>query len=551
MARRILINATDPDESRVAVVADGQLEEIHFELPGRAKMLHNIYRGRVVNVEPSIDAAFIDIGTDKNGFLHESDIVAGFDRLFDAVIADEEASLDADEGLADVVAERAAVAAGAEGDVPPPAAAEKPRRRPRKRVAVADVLKKGQEIVVQVTKDSIGNKGPTVSTNLAVPGRYLVLMPALQRWGISRKIEDEKERSRLKDVMRELNPPPGTGFIVRTAGVDKTKAEIERDLRYLLKIWGAIAKRVRAGHGTALVYQESDLVTRVIRDLLDPETEEIVADTPAVAQKCRDFLKIVSPRLEGRVKLHAGKKPILHHYKIEEQIESIFERKIPLASGGSIVFDQAEAMVAIDVNSGRSKQEGDLEDTAYRTNLEAIPEIARQLRLRDLGGVIAIDFIDMRSEDHRREVERALRAAIRKDRARSKITKLSPLGIVEMTRQRVGPGIARTFLAQCPHCDGSGFVRTVPFLASACLRRLRIALASARGEGVEARVRPEVAAYLHNEKRSTLTALEQETGKSVRIVASEELKAGEAQVSQIRDDGRREPETDDFGDVEE
>jgi ribonuclease E len=348
--------------------------------------------------------------------------------------------------------------------------------------------------------------------------------------------------------MRELNPPPGTGFIVRTAGVDKTKAEIERDLRYLLKIWGVISKRVRSGHGSALVYQESDLVTRVIRDLLDPETEEIVADTPAVVQKCRDFLKIVSPRLESRVKLHSGKKPILHHYKIEEQIDSIFERKIPLSSGGSIVFDQAEAMVAIDVNSGRSKQEGDLEDTAYRTNLEAIPEIARQLRLRDLGGVIAIDFIDMRTEEHRREVERAVRAAIRKDRARSKITKLSPLGIIEMTRQRVGPGIARTFLEKCPHCEGSGFVATVPFVASACIRRIRVALSSSRGEGVEARVRPEVAAFLHNEKRATLTALEAETGRTVRIVASEDLKAGETLVTPIRGDGRREPESDDFSD---
>ncbi len=537
MARRILINAIDPDESRVAVLMDGRLEEIHFESPSRAKMLHNIYRGRIVNVEPSIDAAFVDVGSDKNAFLHESDIVPGFETVFERDIASSGVSEEAENGVLEAI-ESVAAAAGAE-TTPPPASTASPRRRPRWRIAVSDVLKKGQEIVVQVTKDSIGNKGPTVSTNLAVPGRYLVLMPALERWGISRKIEDEKERARLKDLMRELNPPPGVGFIVRTAGVDRSKAEIERDLRFLLKIWGAISKRVRSGHGPGLVYQESDLVTRVIRDLLDPETEEIVVDTEPVFQKCRDFVKIVSPRYESRVKLHAGKKPLFFHYKVEEQVESIFERKIPLQSGGSIVFDQTEAMVAIDVNSGRSKQEGDLEETAYRTNLEAIPEIARQLRLRDLGGVIAIDFIDMRSEEYRREVERALRSALRRDRARSKITKLSQLGIIELTRQRVGPGIARSFLAPCPHCEGSGFVRTVMFVANGCIRRIRLALASSRVEGVEVRVRPEVAAYLHNERRATISSIEAETGRTVRIVASDELKPGETVVVPLRDDGRR------------
>ncbi len=523
MAKTILISLTEPEVSRIAVVQDRVLQEFYFEHNGQAKHVNNIYKGRVVNVEPSIDAAFLDLGQDRNGFLHESDVMDDHKQLF----------------------------VGEDAMEPPPSpngrngsqkeeASSHGRRRPKHR-SINGLISKGQDVVVQVTKDSIGNKGPTLSTNISIPGRYLVLMPSLHRWGISRKIDDENERKRLKSVMSELDPPEGMGFIVRTAGTDKTKSDLAKDLRYLLKLWKVIHKRVNNTRGPSLIYQESDLVTRIMRDTFTPDVDEILVDSDSVAKKCTDFLKIFSPRSQSKVKVFRGRKPIFYQYEVEEQIEGMFERKIPLKSGGSIVIDQTEALVAIDVNSGKYKQEGQLEDTAFSINMEAVLEIARQIRLRDLGGVIINDFIDMRDEAHRKEVFRAFKLALKDDRARTKPLPISQLGIIEMTRQRVWPNMDRTFLRPCSHCGGQGVVKTEDYLVGFLLRQVRYVLGTPRSHGAEIVAAVGVAERLHNEKRRVLADLESESGKVIRVVINPRLRETDSHVASILSEGRRAP----------
>jgi ribonuclease E len=394
---------------------------------------------------------------------------------------------------------------------------------------------------VQVTKDAIGTKGPTLSTNISIPGRYLVLMPSLQRWGVSRKIDDEAERRRLKALMEELSPPPGMGFIVRTAGIDKTKADMARDLRYLLRLWSVIVKRIRENRGPSLIYRESDLVTRILRDTYGTDVEEIVVDTEDAARTCRDFLGMFAPRAQTSVRFHQGRKPVFYRYGVEHQIERMFDRKIDLPSGGSIVIDQTEALVAIDVNSGKYRQEEHLEETAFRINMEAVVEIARQIRLRDLGGVIINDLIDMRQDRHRREVERAFRAALKDDRARIKMVRISPLGIIEMTRQRVWPNMDRTFQRACPRCGGSGAVKTEDYVMQRVLRRVLWSVAQPATTVVDVRASVRLAERLSKARKSFLSELERESGKSIRILPDSALGDSEAEVTGLTQDGRKTP----------
>ena len=396
----------------------------------------------------------------------------------------------------------------------------KPRRRrssprasmQRQKPPIQEIFRRGQEVLVQVIKEGIGTKGPTLSTYISIPGRYLVLMPGLNRIGVSRKIIDEDQRYRLRDLLRELKPPHGLGFIIRTAGVDRTKKELLRDLHYLTRLWNVIVRRIRKTRGPTLIYQESDMITRTIRDVFSSDIESIYVDEPKAYEHAKEFLQFVMPRYVDRLHLDTGTEPLFHRFGLEREINRIQQRRLPLPGGGSIVIDQAEALVAIDVNSGNHRVDNDAEETAFRVNLTAAREIARQLRLRDLGGVIVIDFIDMREERHRREVERALRDAIKRDRARTKPLRMSQFGIIEMTRQRIRPSLERSSLQDCPSCRGTGQVKTSESMSIEVMRLLQLVVHRSDIVRVQVRVADAVAQYLLNRKRKEITELE-EAGK--------------------------------------
>ncbi|MDX2035537.1 MAG: Rne/Rng family ribonuclease [Isosphaeraceae bacterium] len=387
---------------------------------------------------------------------------------------------------------------------------------------IQEVFRRGDEVLVQVIKESIGTKGPTLSTYISIPGRYLVLMPGLNRVGVSRKIADESQRRKLREIMNELNPPKGLGFIVRTAGLDRTKRELARDLAYLLRLWKVILRRIKKAKGPTPIYQESDMITRTIRDIFNAEIDTIWIDEQAAFDRAQEFLRVVMPRFVNRLKFYDEKVPLFHKYGIEDEIAKIQRRTVPLPEGGSIVIDQTEALVAIDVNSGNFRVENDAERTAYEMNLRAAKEIARQLRLRDLGGVIVNDFIDMREERHRRGVEKALRDAIKRDRARTKILRMSQFGLIEMTRQRIRPSLKRSIYQDCPHCNGQGVVKTVESMSIDVMRLL--ALASHRGEvrRVNVGVAAAVAAHINNRKRQEIARIEAENNLLIHIQPDDE-----------------------------
>ena len=386
------------------------------------------------------------------------------------------------------------------------------------RPTIDQLLKRGQEVVVQITKEGIGTKGPTLTTYVSLPGRCLVLMPSLPKCGVSRKIEDGRERRRLKRIVKELDETGsgGIGFIVRTAGINKSLEDVQRDRDYLNKIWEMVAQRLKVTKAPALLYQESDLVLKAMRDQFTPDIADVVVDSEDVFLRIRDFADKLMPVMAGRIKRHSVTTPLFHSFGIEKDVEELYEPQVDLSNGASIVIDQAEALVAIDVNSGKYKAGGHGSDeTAYRTNLESITEIVRQLRLRDLGGLIIIDFIDMSMEKHRRNVERKMIDALRGDRARIKVGRISPFGMMEITRQRVGPGLKRTVFMQCPHCKGAGWSRTVQSKALSVLREAR-ALVNLKGYSMlQVFVAPAVADYLVNYKRRAVLEVEDAVGKTI------------------------------------
>jgi ribonuclease E len=395
---------------------------------------------------------------------------------------------------------------------------------------IQEIFRRGDEVLVQVIKESIGTKGPTLSTYISIPGRYLVLMPGLNRVGVSRKIVDEGQRRKLREIMHELNPPKGLGFIVRTAGLERTKRELARDLAYLLRLWKVILRRIKKSRAPTPIYQESDMIIRTIRDIFTSEIDTIWIDEPSAFERAQDFLKVVMPRFVNRLKLYDEKVPLFHKYGIEEEISKIQRRHVPLPEGGSIVIDPTEALVAIDVNSGNFRVEDDAERTAYEMNLRAAREIARQLRLRDLGGVIVNDFIDMREERHRRGVERALREAIKRDRARTKVLRMSAFGLIEMTRQRIRPSLKRSIYEDCTHCGGAGVAKTAESMAIDVMRLL--ALASHRGDvrRINVSVSAAVATYLTNKKRREIASLELEGNLQIFIAFKEGAPAEHLQI---------------------
>jgi ribonuclease E len=711
MKKEMLINVLQPEECRIAIVEDGILEELYVERTSHESYVGNIYKGRIVNIEPSIQAAFVDFGVGRNGFLHVSDVEPAYYRHLegrlgggrrgphggrgrgrnhrddepprrrhpddlDAPLDDdaphggrgeergrgrgrgrgrrrggervqkhkaepyEETSLPPTEGAQ--LYEEPSLPPTESGDEPiaqePPAESPPPnppddrpyymdsserrtdeddpsldpiepvkpfsdedlsfsshktsevsetseelrhtalepeipdpqpendfheddlgpvetaaiaddlepepvgdygeeeepmprrrgrgrddRRGPRRgpfrrgsgrpgagrpKPLIQDIFKRGQEVLVQVIKEGIGTKGPTLSTYISIAGRYLVLMPGLNRIGVSRKIIDEEHRRRLREILSELKPPRGLGFIIRTAGLDRNKKELQRDLLYLSNLWKVVVGRIKKRKSPAVIYEESDMITRTIRDTFTSEIDTVWVDEPAAFEHAQEFLQVVMPRYADRIKCYDDPVPMFHKYGIENEIARIQMRHVPLANGGSIVIDQTEALVAIDVNSGNFRADNNAEETAYQMNLLAAKEIARQLRLRDLGGVIVNDFIDMRDEKHRRSVERAMREAVKRDRARTKILKISAFGIIEMTRQRIRPSLKRSVFQDCPYCRSTGQVKTCESMSIDVMRLLQLAAHKEGIHKIQIRVHEDVAFYLQNRKRKEVAALE-------------------------------------------
>src|SRR5688572_26969788 len=540
MKKEMLINVSQPEECRIAIIEDGVLEELYIERASQDNFVGNIYKGRIVNLEPSIQAAFVDFGVGRNGFLHISDVEpqyyrqGGLDpsqplpeadvRRFDLADDDEDPTESVPVGAGENGGGEEGEN-GANGDGPAPARRRgrgpRPGARPRIKPPIQDILRRGDEVLVQVIKEGIGTKGPTLSTYISIPGRYVVLMPALGRVGVSRKIEDEEARRTLRDIMIELNPPKGLGFIVRTAGVDRTKKELSRDLAYLLRLWKVIVRRIRKHPAPVGIYEESDMIIRTIRDIFTGEVDSISIDEASAFERAKEFLQIVMPRYVSRLHLYEGKEPLFHRYRLDEEIMKIHQRKVPLRQGGSIVIDPTEALVAIDVNSGNFRAEDSAEETAYQMNILAAKEIARQLRLRDLGGVIVNDFIDMRKERHRRGVERALRDAVKRDRARTKILRTSPFGLIEMTRQRIRPSLKRSVFKDCPDCVGTGVVKTAESMAIEVVRHLILASQQEGAAKILITVSVDVGTYLNNKKRRELSKIEDDAGVSIQVFGKE------------------------------
>ena len=495
MKKEMLINVRQPEESRIGVVEDGVLEELYVERNSLESCVGNIYKGRVVNIEPSIQAAFVDFGVGRNGFLHVSDV----ENQYFKHLIDEEAEAKQRNGK------------------------RFNERSVRNKPPIQDILRKGSEVLVQVIKEGVGTKGPTLSTYISIPGRYLVLMPGLQRVGVSRKIADDDARRKLRRQLVELDPPPGLGFIIRTAGLERSQEDLERDLHYLIRLWKVIVKRIGDTSAPVDIYQDSDMITRTIRDIFSSDIDAVWIDESEAYERACEFMKAVLPNRVDRIRHYAGQESIFHKYEIEEEISRIQNRTAPLKGGGSIVIDQTEALVAIDVNSGNFRIDDDAEETSYQVNLRAAEEVARQIRLRDMGGVIVIDFIDMREEKHRRGVERALRNAMERDRARSKVLRISPFGLIEMTRQRIRPSLRRSIYKDCPCCNGTGLVKTAESAAIEIMRALITAASREEIEQLTVEVEHEVADYLSNRKRREINAIEDKCQLTISIRARSDV----------------------------
>ncbi len=499
MKKEMLVNVYQPEESRIAILEDGVLEELYVERNSQESFVGNIYKGRIVNIESSIQAAFVDFGVGTNGFLHVSDVEAEYFKHLPPVEPPSRPSRSSSRGNQ-----------GEGGKKSRPRRINE--RSAQGKPSIHDIFKRGDEVLVQVIKDGIGTKGPTLSTYISIPGRYLVLMPALQRVGISRKITDLDERRKLREIIKELSPPEGLGFIVRTAGVDRTAEDLRRDMNYLLRLWKVIVSRIQKDPAPVDVYQESDMITRTIRDIFTSEIDTVLIDDQVQYERITEFMKAVLPNQVDKVKFYEGGEPLFHKYEIEQEITNIQHRTVPLEGGGSIVIDPTEALVAIDVNSGTHRVDNDAEETAFQVNMRAAREISRQIRLRDVGGVIVNDFIDMRSEKHRRAVERELRKAVERDRARTKVLRISPFGLIEMTRQRIRPSLKKSIYEDCPCCSGTGYVKTSESVAIEVMRELMRASSLDKTRRITVDLYHRVATFLANNKRKELLELEDRTG---------------------------------------
>ncbi|MEN0021150.1 MAG: Rne/Rng family ribonuclease, partial [Planctomycetota bacterium] len=486
---RMVINYLPGEECRIAIVEDNKLEEFHAEQMDAISRVNNIYVGRVTNVETGIQAAFVDFGLPEAGFLHVSDL---HPRYFPGADADE--------------AERVGK--------------KTPRRE---RPPIQQALKRGQEVVVQVLKEGVGTKGPTLTSYLSIPGRFLVMMPQMDKVGVSRKVDDEDTRKKMRAILDQLDLPEGFGFILRTAGFDRTKTELKRDLAYLQRLWKDIDRRLKRGKKPRLLYSESDLLVRALRDQVSADIDEVVIDDERALERASTFLKIVAPRRSTNLVRYTGGRPIFHAFGLEEQLALMHAREVPLPSGGRLVIDETEAVIAIDVNSGRMRSTGDSESNAVKTNTEAVDEICRQMRLRDIGGIVINDLIDMRQSKNRKAIENRFKERLKRDRAKSTVAPISMFGILEMTRQRMRGSLRSQTFAECPACSGRGMVKRPSAVAAEALRDLAAILDNDRVSRVELVVSPRVAGELLSKKRRSLNRIEHRTGKHADVRVSENL----------------------------
>ena len=475
MSKKILVNARNLEEYRVAIIEDGFLTNHSVSTSGRRHSRGNIYKARVASVEKSLQAAFMEFGAKRNGFLPLKDIHPSYYSE-------------------DSVSGR------------------------NKRARVENVVDRGQELLVQICREASGKKGAALTTYLSLTGRYLVLLPGADKHGVSRKIEDAKERHRLRSLIDEFDVPKGLGLIMRTAGEGRTKADIQRDLRYLYRLWDTLKKHAIEDPTPSLIYSEADPAVSTLRDYFTADVKEVMIDTKEAFEQVRNFTSQVMPRYVRRLKLYQSDQPLFDRYHLEEQIEKMFSQRVNLKSGGHIVIEETEAMATVDVNSGRFTKGAGMEDTAYQTNMEAVEEIVRQLRLRDIGGIIALDFIDMRDSKHRMTVERLLRENLKSDKAKWDITRINKLGVLVMSRQRLSSSLSETSFITCPRCLGSGTVKSPATMSIHVLRKLNASTFREGIAGVTVRVHPVVAEFLLNERRQDLVTLEGERSLTIRIV---------------------------------
>ncbi len=492
MTRRMLINARVPEELRIAIVEDDLLENFQVEVAERGLTRGNIYRGIIASIQPSLNAAFIDYGAERHGFLSIQDVV--------------------------------------------PAAYYKDpanTRRPR----IEEVLERGKPIVVQVTREPEGNKGAALTTDLSLAGRYLVLTPLDDSEGISRKVQDEETRQKLRELVGKLERPAGSGIIIRTNALGQTKSALMRDLNALLRIWKRVSTEARQGKGIRLLYSDQDLILRALRDHLDNSVEEVLADTDEAHAKVKEYMRAFMPRSKTKLIRYTDRSPLFSRFGVDDQIESIYARSVDLPSGGSIVIDRTEALVAIDVNSGRSTRAATQEETALGTNLEAAKEVARQLRLRDIGGLIVIDFIDMDRRGNRAKVEKAMRDAMKSDKARFTVSRISKNGLLEINRQRIQQALLMRTYRPCPTCDGIGRIASAELVGLRLLRTIEAKAADGFTGTVRIELHPELADGMQNARRTEIADLEREFGLRVEIIASSSLHRSEEQVTWLAKNG--------------
>lgn len=490
----LVVNEEPGEECRIAVLANGRLDSYFSEREASATNVGSIYKARVMNVEAAIQAAFVDFGSGQNGFLHISDL---HPKYFPG------------ESRTEQVGKKIA-----RSDRP----------------LIQNALKKGQEILVQVIKEGLGSKGPTLTSYLSLPGRLLVMMPDMDRVGVSRRVDDEEQRREMRKILDSLNLPDGFGFILRTAGFDSGKTELQRDAAYLQRLWDAMAARSAKTGAPCELYTESDVLVRTLRDHTDSSVEAIIVDSPGAFERAKLFLEVIAPNTAAKVLYYNGRAPVFEAYGIERQIDEIHARSVPLPSGGALVFDQTEALVAIDVNSGRSRAARDSETNAFQTNCEAIDELCRQLRLRDLGGLIVVDCIDMRFARHRREVEDRLASLLKLDRAKASFAPISEFGIIEMTRQRMRPSLRKMHYADCPHCSGAGEVKLADTVAADAMRRIALLFCHQEVARVEIVCSVRVAGELMSKRRRSLHEMEDRTGKRVDVRISEAFAADRVEM---------------------
>lgn len=493
-ANREILVAVEPTETRVAVLEDGVLVELYYERPVHQRTAGNIYKGKVENVLPGMQAAFVNIGLERNAFLYVTDALPARGS------EDDEVELDID-----------------------------PRR-----LSIKDVLKPGQELMVQITKEAIGTKGARITTHLTIPGRYCVLMPTVDYVGVSRRIEDPKERDRLRKIADQARPA-GMGVIVRTVAEGADADSVRQDLAFLTRLWDKIQNRARSNPAPSLLHKDLGLVYRVVRDLFTEDVSRFVIDSKAGFDRVLELLDDMSPGLKGRVQLYYEKRPLFEAEGVEAEIERALKRRVWLKSGGYIVFDQAEALTVIDVNTGKFVGTTNLADTVLKTNLQAADEIARQLRLRDIGGIIIIDFIDMESESHRKKVLRTFEECLARDRTRSHVLGLTQLGLVEMTRKKAKQSLEDALLRACPYCEGRGKVPSEETMATKVRREIRAAFRESDAEAILVEVHPSVAALVIGAGGSNLRDLEKETGRTIYVRGAEDCHLHDIRVLGLGD----------------